>query len=146
MSWKDTLPKIVAVDFDGTLVEDKFPEIGSPITAMFNAMVALKNSGVKLILWSCRDNESPDRNLDAAVEFCRQQGLEFDAVNTNIPELQEIFHNDTRKVYADLYIDDKAVTPFGCGIHINDQIAVQLGMYYSSGLNKFICSAEELHS
>lgn len=109
MSWNKDLPKIVAVDFDGTLVEDKFPEIGNPIEPMFDYCKKLKNSGVKLILWTSRDNDSEDRNLDRAVEFCKNMGLEFDAVNENLEELKSMFHNDTRKVYADLYIDDKAI-------------------------------------
>lgn len=106
------LPKIVAVDFDGCLVEDKFPEIGTPIQNMFKLCKELKRMGVKLILWTSRDNETPARNLDAAVNFCADRGLVFDAVNRNIPEVINLFHNDTRKVYADLYIDDKAVPPW----------------------------------
>lgn len=106
------LPKIVAVDFDGCLVEDKFPEIGAPIQNMFKLCKELKRMGVKLILWTSRDNETPARNLDAAVDFCMDRGLVFDAVNRNILEVINLFHNDTRKVYADLYIDDKAVPPW----------------------------------
>lgn len=106
------LPKIVAVDFDGTLVEDRFPEIGEPIQVMFQLCKQLKAVGVKLILWTSRDNDSPQRNLDAAVGFCANQGLIFDAVNRNIPEVISLFHNDTRKVYADLYLDDKAIPPW----------------------------------
>ena len=106
------LPKIVAIDFDGTLVEDRFPKIGNPIWSAFDLCKSLKKSGVKLILWTSRDNDSSDRNLDTAVQFCAQQGLTFDAVNSNIPEVINLFHNDTRKVYADIYIDDKSVTPW----------------------------------
>ena len=106
------LPKIVAIDFDGTLVEDRFPGIGEPIQVMFQLCKQLKAMGVKLILWTSRDNDSPERNLDAAVDFCADQGLTFDAVNRNIPEVIAMFHNDTRKVYADLYLDDKAVPPW----------------------------------
>lgn len=106
------LPKIVAIDFDGTLVEDQFPKIGEPIQVMFRLCKQLKAMGVKLILWTSRDNDSPERNLDAAVDFCMDQGLIFDAVNCNIPEAIAMFHNDTRKVYADLYLDDKAVPPW----------------------------------
>lgn len=103
------LPKIVAVDFDGTLVEDRFPEIGAPNRELFTLCNLLKQLGVKIILWTCRDNDTPERNLDKAVEYCNRQGLTFDAVNRNIDEVLEIFHNDTRKVYADVYLDDKSV-------------------------------------
>lgn len=106
------LPKIVAVDFDGTLVKDSFPEIGEPIKGMFRLCKSLKDAGVKLILWTSRDNDSPQRNLDAAVDFCEKQGLTFDAVNRNIPEVISLFHNDTRKVHADLYLDDKSTVPW----------------------------------
>lgn len=106
------LPKIVAIDFDGTLVEDRFPAIGEPISAMFKLCKELKKAGVKLILWTSRDNDSEAKNLDSAVKFCAEQGLTFDAVNRNIPEVINLFHNDTRKVYADLYLDDKAVPPW----------------------------------
>lgn len=112
MNTMNDLPKIVAVDFDGTLVESKFPAIGESIQVMFDLCRQLKKMGVKLILWTCRDNDSPERYLDAAVDFCADQGLTFDAVNRNIPEVISLFHNDTRKVYADLYLDDKAIPPW----------------------------------
>ena len=94
----------VAIDFDGTLVEDKFPEIGSPISNRIDAVKRLKESGVKVILWTCRAGKT----LQDAVEWCREQGIEFDAVNENLPEVQAQWGGDTRKVYCDLYIDDKA--------------------------------------
>ena len=101
-----TLPKIVAIDFDGTLVEDQYPAIGAPNKTMFKIVKQLQHSGVKIILWTCRD----DMYLATAVRYCEQEfGLVFDAVNENIAETQNMFQNDTRKVYADLYIDDKAV-------------------------------------
>lgn len=101
----NTLPKIVAVDFDGTLVQDKFPEIGDPNYEIFDLCNQLKAQGIRLILWSSRDGQP----LWDAVDFCRVRGLEFDAVNENLAEVQQMFNNDTRKVYADLYIDDKAI-------------------------------------
>ena len=104
-----TLPKIVAVDFDGTLVEDEFPEIGRENPEMFELCKQLKDQGIRIILWTSRANDNEMRNLDRAVEFCRSKGLEFDAVNENIKEVREMFGGDTRKVYADLYIDDKAI-------------------------------------
>lgn len=104
-----TLPKIVAVDFDGTLVEDAFPEIGRENPEMFELCKQLKEQGIRLILWTSRANDNEMRNLDRAVEFCRSKGLEFDAVNENLKEVREMFGGDTRKVYADLYIDDKAI-------------------------------------
>lgn len=104
-SQMNTLPKIVAIDFDGTLVEDEFPAIGRPIPGMFELVKRLQEVGVKVILWTCRDHA----NCEEAVRYCREKGIIFDAVNENIAETQAMFHNDTRKVYADLYIDDKSI-------------------------------------
>lgn len=102
----EALPKIVAVDFDGTLVEDKYPDIGLVNDTIVSVVKKLQAQGVEVILWSCRDG----KYLDDAVQFCRDElGIEFAAVNQNHPAVQKLFNNDTRKVYADLYIDDKAI-------------------------------------
>jgi hypothetical protein len=102
-----TLPKIVAVDFDGTLVEDEFPDIGERNHALFEKMMDYKRKGWKIILWTCRQGDV----LNHAVAYCYSKGLIFDAVNENIKEVQELFGYDTRKIYANIYIDDKAVFP-----------------------------------
>ena len=99
------LPYIVAVDFDGTLCEDAYPQIGKPKQDIIKAVKEYQSYGWKTILWTCRNRE----DLELAVSWCRQQGLEFDAINENIPEVQEAFGGDTRKVFADVYIDDKNV-------------------------------------
>lgn len=100
-----TLPYIIAVDFDGTLVEDKFPEIGQPIQRVWDDIKKAQANGCKIILWTSRDNE----RLKAAVEFCVERGLHFDAINDNLDECKVLFNNSTRKVYANEYWDDKAV-------------------------------------
>ncbi len=102
------LPYIIAVDFDGTLVEDRFPEIGARRDPVWAKLQEARNSGAKIILWTSRDNG----NLQAAIEFCEEQGLIFDAVNENLKEVRELFNNDTRKVFADEYWDDKAIGQF----------------------------------
>lgn len=96
---------IYAVDFDGTLCESKFPEIGSPNIGLINRLIKKRKKGNKLILWTCRVNE----RLEEAVEWCRKFGLEFDAVNENLPEIVAYWGSESRKVFADVYIDDKAV-------------------------------------
>lgn len=103
------LPKIVAVDFDGTLVEDNFPDIGRPYMEMFQTMIYLRSKGVKVVLWTSRNFYKNRDLLEEAVQFCKEQGLEFDAINENVQEVQELTGEDTRKVYADLYIDDKSI-------------------------------------
>jgi predicted HAD superfamily phosphohydrolase YqeG len=116
MKWlKDFRPinKIIAVDFDGTLVEDKFPEIGSPRKDIVEWVKECRLNGCKLILWTSRSNNLKVNgcgSLELAVEYCKESlDLEFDAINENLKEVQEKWHNDTRKVYADYYIDDKAI-------------------------------------
>lgn len=98
--------KIIAVDFDGTLCRGAWPEIGEPNTRLIEDLKRRKKQGDKIILWTCRVDEM----LTAAVEWCRAFGLEFDAVNENLPETIEYFGNDSRKIYADEYIDDKSPT------------------------------------
>lgn len=104
----NTLPYIIAVDFDGTLVEDKFPEIGRPIEKTWEFMRKAQEAGAKIILWTSRDND----RLEAAVEFCIDRGFHFDAINDNLDECKILFNNSTRKVYANEYWDDKAVPRF----------------------------------
>ena len=119
------LPFIVAVDFDGTLVEDKFPEIGLPRTQLIEELRELmETTDIIFILWTCRDNEDNRRMLDKALDYSTMMGLRWDAVNKNCSEVLEMFHNDTRKVYANLYIDDKAAAIIGVKTLIFD--AVQL--------------------
>ena len=103
-----TLPYIIAVDFDGTLVEDKFPEIGAVKHDVWDRVCKAKNKGAKIILWTSRDNG----RLKEAVEFCTERGLHFDAINNNLDECKIMFGNDTRKVYANEYWDDKAIGVF----------------------------------
>lgn len=98
----------IAVDFDGTLCSDEFPEIGRPNTYLISLLKRLKaDYGVKLILWTNREGEL----LEKAVKACEGWGITFDAVNANLPERMAKYGNDCRKVGADLYIDDKAITP-----------------------------------
>lgn len=99
---------IFAVDFDGTLsLGVPWPELGEPNKALFEALIREKAAGARMILYTCRNGE----HLEAAVEYCRAQGLEFDTVNENLPELIEAYGGDTRKINADIYLDDKAINP-----------------------------------
>lgn len=95
--------KVIAIDFDGTLWETNWPRLVRPILPVIEMAKARKAAGDKLILWTCREGAE----LDAAVEACRNYGLEFDAVNDNLPELKEEWGNNPRKVAADVYWDDK---------------------------------------
>lgn len=105
------LPYIIAVDFDGTLVTDEFPEIGEPHPYVFGLVKAAQSKGVKVILWTCRTG----KNLEDAVAVCKAQGFTPDEVNENLPEVITCFGGSARKVYANEYWDDKAVVFGGMG-------------------------------
>lgn len=99
---------IFAVDFDGTLSFGRWPDIGEPNKALFQFLIReQQEKGSRIILYTCRNGAE----LDAAVEYCREQGLIFDTVNENLPELIELYGGDTRKINAEYYLDDKAVNP-----------------------------------
>lgn len=96
---------IIAVDFDGTLsLNAKYPNIGNPNIKLFSWLINVKSRyNDTIILWTCRSG----KELNEAVKWCNEQGLYFDYVNENAPWLGF----DTRKIVADMYIDDLAVSP-----------------------------------
>lgn len=95
---------IIAFDFDGTLCEDNFPFIGQPNHWMIDTARELRSLGCKTILWTCRVGSL----LDSAVEWCSEYNLSFDAVNDNVPDNIAQYGTNSRKVFADLYVDDKS--------------------------------------
>lgn len=97
--------KIIAFDFDGTVCEDKYPEIGKPKMDIIDKLRKEQANGTKLILWTCRTGDL----LKAAVSFLDCLMLPLDAINDNLPELKEQGLL-SRKVYANIYLDDKAET------------------------------------
>lgn len=94
---------IIAVDFDGTLMDGN----GAPNYVMFRRLKNEQRQGNAVILWSCRSGE----RLKEALQFCARYGLVFNAVNDNVPETLARLRCNPRKIYADVYIDDKAVSP-----------------------------------
>src|SRR2546426_436519 len=96
--------KIIAVDFDGTIVEHSYPRIGREMLFAFSTLKALQKKGHKLLLWTIRTGHL----LDEAVEYCRQNGVEFYAVNKNYPE-EEMTEHVARKLNVDIFIDDRNV-------------------------------------
>lgn len=94
---------IIAVDFDGTIVEHKYPAIGREIPFAIETLKKLRNDRHKLILWSVREGEL----LQEAVDFCKERGLEFYAVNKDYPEEEQEHKHYSRKLKADLFIDDR---------------------------------------
>lgn len=105
---------VVAVDFDGTIAESKYPEIGKPLPGAFRVLHRIRGTGAKLILHTIRSGEC----LEAATEFCRVKGnFVFDAINCNLEQSPGVVHP---KVYAHWYIDDSAVgVPLDANYHVD---------------------------
>lgn len=104
--------RIIAVDFDDCLCQSHWPECGPPIWSTINAVKAEQAKGSAIILWTARC----DKPLQDAVEWCRKYGIEFDAVNEQIPEQLALYASvpgvtnpDPRKIHASEYWDDRAV-------------------------------------
>lgn len=101
--------RLISVDFDGTIVDHAFPNIGEPKPHAFEVLLALQAAGAKLILNTCREDEDRRKFLTEAVNFCKNKGVEFISVNEN--RLEDDFRDNPnylrRKPYAHIYIDDR---------------------------------------
>ena len=97
----------IAVDFDGTIVDDEYPKIGKAKLFAFDTLVKLQENGHRLILWTYRTGKS----LEDAVQFCADNGIIFYAVNKSFPE-EEFDPNYSRKINADYFIDDRNIGGF----------------------------------
>ena len=95
---------IFAIDFDGTIVEHEFPDIGPEKPYALETMRSLQKVGHKIIIWTCRT----DVALDAMEAWLKKQNFTPDAINKNINNLDYAFP----KVYADVYLDDRSFPPF----------------------------------
>ena len=100
--------KIIAVDFDGTLCENKYPEIGAPRLDVIKKLLKEQQAGARTILWTCRSGE----DLAAAIYWCLDRGITFEAINENLKSTVDYFGRDSRKICADEYWDDRAVNLF----------------------------------
>ncbi len=100
--------KIIAIDFDGTIVEDKYPEIGRPMIFAFDTMKKLQTKGYRLVLWTYRHGD----RLQEAIEFCRKNGVEFYAVNSSFEGEVFEMESQSRKIHADCFIDDRNLGGF----------------------------------
>ena len=112
---------VFAVDFDGYLCKSAWPDIGEPNFEIIQHFRGLREQGHKLILWTCREGEL----LQAAIEWCADFGLGFDAVNTNLPERIEQYGGDCRKISADWYCDDRNywIVPYNLAREANNDRA-----------------------
>lgn len=101
---KSTEGKTIAIDFDGTIVENAYPKIGKPLLFAFETLHKLQNDGHQLILWTYRSGA----RLDEAVAFCKNNGINFYAINKSYPE--EVYTEQlSRKINADIFIDDRDI-------------------------------------
>ena len=94
---------LIAVDFDGTIVEDKYPSVGKPMPFAIETLRMLQNDGHRLILWTYRHGSK----LQDAVKFMEDQGIPPYAVNRSYPEEAAHRSDVSRKIHADLFIDDR---------------------------------------
>ena len=94
---------VIAVDFDGTIVEHRYPKIGEEIPFATETLKILAQERHKLILWTVREGEL----LEEAIEWCRQRGVFFYSVNKDYPEEEKSHNGFSRKLKADLFIDDR---------------------------------------
>ena len=97
-------PLVIAVDFDGTLAYSAWPEIGEPVPGALETLRQWRAEGHRLIVWTCRAGQE----LEACERWLIHHRVPYDAINANLPERIAYFGSDTRKISADLYIDDKA--------------------------------------
>ena len=98
---------IIAVDFDGTIVEDEYPKIGVAQLFAFETLRKLQSENYRLILWTYRSGSK----LKEAVTFCKENGIEFYAVNKSFPE-EEFNEKYSRKINADIFVDDRNIGGF----------------------------------
>lgn len=113
MDWKKDFefikqgsPLIIAVDFDDTLAKagEKYPEIGEP-TYLLTTLIGFRKifkEHLQIILWTCRAGEA----LQMAIDYCKERGLEFDAINEDVPATLK-WKSKTPKPFAHIYIDDR---------------------------------------
>lgn len=104
--------KIIAVDFDGTLCYSDWPALGDPNERLISYLRDWRDQGNKLILWTCRAGKA----LEDAIDWCHDQKLYFDAINDNLPEIVEMYGNNSRKITCDYYIDDRSLLPEAVGL------------------------------
>lgn len=118
---------IIAIDFDGTIVHDQFPGIGQMLPGAKETINQLKKEGYYIIIWTCRTGI----RMAEAVEFLVREGVRFDKINESCPANVDLYSGcDTRKVYADLYIDDKGLQCLPSWEEIYEMVHERLPLYH----------------
>ncbi len=115
----------IAVDFDGTIVEHAYPEIGEEMLFAFETLKALQEKGHRLILWTFRDG----KYLEDAVEYCKENGIEFYSVNSSYPE-EKFDLSISRKINCDIFIDDRNLGGFPGWSEVWQMLHPESGDFY----------------
>jgi len=125
------LEKIIAVDFDGTIVEHKFPEIGELIPGAKETLNKWHEQGIQVIIWTCRNQVDPacgeDSTIFAARKFLDENRIKYATINEHAPRMP--FRLCSTKVFADMYIDDRNFGGFPGWAFINYAVA----LFYKTG-------------
>lgn len=125
MTYKAKISLILAIDFDGTIVEHKFPYIGKLLPGAKETINKWKDEGHRIIIWTCRNMVEPaypeieDATIFGAKRFLDENGIKYDAINSDVESVP--FYIQARKVFADIYIDDRNLGGFP-GWKVADQI------------------------
>ena len=122
---------ILAIDFDGSICQHMYPDIGSEMTGAFAALKRFIAAGDRLILWTCR---MPGNGLEAAIEYCKDHGVVFEEHNNNVHDHD---YEKSRKIYADIYIDDRMIGGFP-GWNVVENEVNKLRETMRENLGKFI--------
>ncbi|MCQ2959519.1 MAG: hypothetical protein MJ198_04940 [Bacteroidales bacterium] len=112
---------IIAVDFDNTIAITDFPRIFSPRPGVIEALHKLRQQGHYIIVWTCRC----DNDLLNAINFMKENDIEFDRINDNHPDNVRTYGGNSRKINADIYIDDKNLGGFEGWYHVMETLITQ---------------------
>ena len=99
---------ILAIDFDNTISRGKYPAIDGLQPYALEVINRLYNAGHYIIINTCRSGEQ----LLEAVNYMLNKGVKFHRVNDNHPEQTALYKNNSRKIYAHIYVDDKNLGGF----------------------------------
>ena len=129
----DQYAPVIAIDFDGTIVEHDFPRIGALKPWAKSVINKWYDMGYKIIIWTCRNNHEPDHPewdqapISAVREFLMKEGVKFHGINQQQPGLG--FYLEARKIFANVYIDDRNMGGFP-GWKVTEKAIAQ---YFANG-------------
>jgi hypothetical protein len=109
---------IIAVDFDGTIVEHRYPAIGKELPFAMETIKALQKRQHQIILWTFRAG----KELEEAVEYCKKRGVEFYAVNKNYPE-EQYDETISRKINAIYILMTEILVDYLAGVRFTTRSA-----------------------